>query len=212
MQFYADDGRLGKATKPHKALKVLIPRSIANNSKGYTMALNAAAVWIYWALKRYRKPGGFSCWSWTPYQTLQATLFYLCAPSRNVCSVWKKQSYGNTTDWLILKSNREQNSDVSPEPCGRELVERHWCVVKTLSVEPEAVASPRQEGTFHQDLAMPTICHTHKPLTVPLTHSAALVSSMQFWNGFRFLQESKAAQRLLTGSQFSGWMDGPLCQ
>lgn len=44
MQFYADDGRLGKATKLHKALKVLIPRSITNNSKGYTMALNAAAV------------------------------------------------------------------------------------------------------------------------------------------------------------------------
>lgn len=144
MQFHADDGRLGKATKLHKALKVLIPRSMANNSKGYTMALNAAAVWIYWVLKRYRKPSGFSCWSWTPYQTLQATLFYLCASSRNVCSVWKKQSYGNTTDWLILKSNREQNSDVSPEPCGRELVERHWCVVKTLSVEPEAVASPSQ--------------------------------------------------------------------
>lgn len=159
-------GRLAKAQTTHRALKssdAEIRRR--NNSRGNTMALNAAAVWIYWALKLHRKQRGFRCWCLSSYQTSQSTLFYLCAANRNVCGISrgegkKKHPMVNMMDWLISKLNREQKSDVSPRPCGGETLMCHQNTEHRAWGHGFYPSLDKREGTFHRVLAMPTVSNT----------------------------------------------------
>lgn len=126
-------GRLAEAQNCTQGLKSSDTEIYGeNNSRGSTMALNAAAVWIYWAFKLFRKQRGISCWRPSPYQTSRPSLLLVRSVRFAAFGEKGKRKKHPTIAWQIDWSQSQIGSkicDVNPGPtlmCHQNIVHSAW--------------------------------------------------------------------------------------